>query len=154
MAIVTITKDVIRKEEAAFKEGAKKNMKPEFDLILAHRNASRWDAMPKNVGDSPFKLTVDPELRTRLRQALVELINDHENTLAHYVADKKLHIDSYKEYIELFAKSLKETMNSDEGVSYLLRYAGFELPPSEGVNLNPDWRWGANGHQRDDAGEN
>ena len=112
--------------------------KPEFELIL--RDTSRLDTTPKDVTSSPFKLMVDPVLRMRLRQALVDLINDHESTLATYVSDGKLSLDSYKEYIELFARSLKETMDSYEGVSYLLKSAGFEVG-QDNINLKPDWRW-------------
>src|SRR5438874_8334960 len=42
-------------------------------------------------------------------------------TLFRSFADGKLALESYKEYIELFARSLKETMASREGFSYLLR---------------------------------
>ena len=55
-------------------------------------------------------------------------------------ADGKLALESYKEYIELFARSLKETMESREGVSYLLRSVGFDVQ-SEEINLNPELRW-------------
>ena len=48
--------------------------------------------------------------------------------------------NQYKEYIELFARSLKETMESREGVAYLLRAVGFEVRPDE-INLNPELRW-------------
>ena len=79
-------------------------------------------------------------MRARLRHALIELIDNHDESLAAHYADGKLALESYKEYIEVFARSLKETMESPAGVSYLLRAAGFDVPPSE-VNLRPELRW-------------
>jgi hypothetical protein len=35
---------------------------------------------------------------------------------------------------------LKETMESREGVAYLLRSVGFDVHP-EDINLNPELRW-------------
>src|SRR5919202_3690834 len=89
---------------------------------------------------TPFKLVIDPETRAKLRRALFELIDYHDEALAEHFAQGKLELESYKEYIELFARSLKETMESREGVAYLLRAAGFEVPPEE-INLNPELRW-------------
>ena len=42
--------------------------------------------------------------------------------------------------VELFARSLKETMASREGVSYLLRSVGFDVPAHQ-INLHPELRW-------------
>ena len=89
---------------------------------------------------TPFKVVVDPEMRARLRRALFELIDYHDEALAEHFADGKLELESYKEYIELFARSLKETMDSREGVAYLLRAAGFDVPAHE-INLHPELRW-------------
>ncbi|MDB6147875.1 MAG: hypothetical protein JWO45_1539, partial [Spartobacteria bacterium] len=72
--------------------------------------------------------------------ALIDLIDYHDDALAENFAEGKLTLDSYKEYIELFARSLKETMESREGVSYLLRSVGFEVQPQE-INLQPELRW-------------
>ena len=91
-------------------------------------------------GATPFKVVVDPEMRLKLRRALIELIDYHDEALAEHFVEGKLELESYKEYIELFARSLKETMESREGVSYLLRAVGFEIPPQE-INLNPELRW-------------
>ncbi len=91
-------------------------------------------------GASPFKMVVDPALRNHLKSALIDLIGNHEEWLAEMVAQRRLSLDSYKEYVELFARSLKETMETREGVAYLLGYAGFEVNPDH-VNLNPEWRW-------------
>ena len=75
-----------------------------------------------------------------LRRALIDLIDYHDESLAEHFAEGKLALESYKEYIELFARSLKETMESREGVAYLLRSAGFDVPP-EKINLHPELRW-------------
>ncbi|MFH1067273.1 MAG: hypothetical protein V1746_05175 [bacterium] len=115
--------------------------KPEFELMLAHHNSvSRPDRM-KSYASSPFQLALDSDLRVQLRRALLDLINEHEAALARYVAEGKLSVDSCKEYVELFARSLKETMDSHEGVTYLLKSAGFDNVPREEINLQPEWRW-------------
>jgi hypothetical protein len=79
-------------------------------------------------------------MRQKLRRALFELIDFHDEALAEHFAEGKLALESYKEYVELFARSLKETMESREGVAYLLRAAGFEVPAQE-INLDPELRW-------------
>lgn len=91
-------------------------------------------------GATPFKLVIDPEMRAKLRRALFELIDYHDEALAEHFAEGKLALDSYKEYVELFARSLQETMESREGIAYLLRAAGFEVPAHE-INLEPELRW-------------
>jgi hypothetical protein len=91
-------------------------------------------------GANPFKLVVDPVMRIKLRRALFELIENHDHELARYVSDGTLALDSYKEYVELFARSLRETMGSKEGVTYLLEYCGFEVNKDD-VNLYPATRW-------------
>ncbi|MFL6583695.1 MAG: hypothetical protein ACJ8KU_04185 [Chthoniobacterales bacterium] len=91
-------------------------------------------------GANPFKVVIDPEMRAKLRRALFELIDFHDEALAEHFAEGKLSLESYKEYIELFARSLKETMDSREGVAYLLRAAGFEVPAHD-INLDPELRW-------------
>src|SRR3954463_5233085 len=84
---------------------------------------------------TPFKVVIDPKVRMDLRRALIDLIDYHDEALAEHFSEGKLALDSYKEYIELFARSLKETMESREGVAYLLRSVGFDLRPDE-INLN------------------
>jgi hypothetical protein len=79
-------------------------------------------------------------VRLDLKRALFDLIDYHDEALAEHFAEGKLALDSYKEYVELFARSLKETMESREGVSYLLRSVGFEVPAEE-INLHPELRW-------------
>jgi hypothetical protein len=93
-----------------------------------------------DAGASPFKIVIDPQMRLQLRRALIEMIDDHDESLAAHYAGGKLALESYKEYIEIFARSLKETMESREGVSYLLRAVGFDVPPEQ-VNLHPELRW-------------
>lgn len=90
---------------------------------------------------SPFKVVVDPVMRASLKKALFALIDHHDETLAAYVTEGKLSLESYKEYVELFARSLRETMDNREGVHYLLRAVGLEGIPAEDVNLSPEWRW-------------
>lgn len=98
------------------------------------------DPIPSDPGANPFKLVVDPAMRLRLRRALFDLIESHDQELARYVGEGSLALDSYKEYIELFAHSLKQTMSSGEGVAYLLQACGFEVN-KEGINLQPETRW-------------
>jgi hypothetical protein len=109
----------------------------DFQLVPS---PSREAPAKTDAGASPFKIVVDPQMRAHLRRALIDLIDNHDEALAAHYADGKLALESYKEYIEVFARSLKETMESREGVSYLLRAVGFDVPPEE-VNLRPDLRW-------------
>ena len=110
---------------------------PDFQLVPAPSRESPAVADP---GASPFRIVVDPQMRLQLRRALIDLIDNHDEALAAHYSDGKLTLESYKEYIEVFARSLKETMESREGVSYLLRAVGFDVPPEE-VNLRPELRW-------------
>ena len=108
-----------------------------FQLVPA---AKKGPPAKPDAGASPFRTVVDPQMRLQLRRALIDLIDNHDDALAAHYADGKLALESYKEYIEVFARSLKETMESPEGVSYLLRAVGFDVPPEE-VNLQPELRW-------------
>ena len=112
----------------------------DYQLVAAEQTLARKERSLPDPGATPFKVVVDPEMRAKLRRALFELIDYHDEALAEHFADGKLALESYKEYIELFARSLKETMDSREGVAYLLRAVGFEVPPEE-INLNPELRW-------------
>jgi hypothetical protein len=98
------------------------------------------EPIPSDPAANPFKLVVDPAMRVRLRRALFDLIESHDQELARYVGEGSLALDSYKEYIELFAHSLKQTMSSREGVAYLLQACGFEVT-KEDINLQPETRW-------------
>jgi hypothetical protein len=98
------------------------------------------EPIPSDPGANPFKLVVDPVMRLRLRRALFEMIESHDQELARYVSEGSLALESYKEYIELFAHSLKQTMASREGVGFLLESCGFSVP-REQINLQPETRW-------------
>ena len=98
------------------------------------------EPIPSDPGANPFKLVVDPAMRVRLRKALFDLIESHDQELARYVGEGSLALDSYKEYIELFAHSLKQTMGSPDGIAYLLKACGFEVT-KEDINLQPETRW-------------
>src|SRR3954468_18260707 len=93
-----------------------------------------------DAGANPFKVVIDPEMRAKLRRALFELIDYHDEALAEHFAESKLALDSYKEYVELFARSLKETMERRVGVVYLLFAVCFEVPPGE-INREPELLW-------------
>ena len=98
------------------------------------------EALPVDPAANPFRLVVDPVMRIRLRRALFDMIESHDAELARYVSEGSLALDSYKEYIEIFAHSLKQTMGTREGVAYLLRACGFEVNETE-INLQPETRW-------------
>src|SRR5438132_4536877 len=113
----------------------------DFHIVTTPQGGVRQDSLAKpDPAATPFKVVIDPKLRLDLRRALIDLIDYHDDALAEHFSQGKLVLDSYKEYIELFARSLKETMESREGVSYLLRSVGFDVRPEE-INLNPELRW-------------
>ena len=112
----------------------------DYQLIATDPAPVKKELSLPDPGATPFKVVVDPEMRVKLRRALIELIDYHDESLAEHFAEGKLALESYKEYIELFARSLKETMESREGVAYLLRSVGFEVRPEE-INLEPELRW-------------
>ena len=113
----------------------------DFQIVTSEHKGTRQEALAKlDPAGTPFKVVIDPKVRLELRRALVDLIDYHDEVLAEHFAEGKLALDSYKEYVELFARSLKETMESREGVSYLLRSVGFTVPAEE-INLNPELRW-------------
>ena len=96
--------------------------------------------VPADPAASPFKLVIDPAVRNRLRQALLELIDNHDQELAKHAADGFLELESCKEYIELFARHLRDTMSTQEGVAYLLSACGFTVP-IEQINMQAEARW-------------
>ena len=98
------------------------------------------EAVPSDPGANPFKLVVDPVMRQRLRRALFEMIESHDEELARYVSEGSLALESYKEYIELFAHSLKQTMSDSEGIAFLMEACGFKVA-KENINLTPETRW-------------
>jgi hypothetical protein len=113
----------------------------DFQIVTTEQTGARSRILAKaDHGATPFKVVIDPKMRMDLRRALIDLIDYHDEALAEHFAEGKLALESYKEYIELFARSLKETMESREGVSYLLRSVGFDVPAHE-INLEPKLRW-------------
>jgi hypothetical protein len=113
----------------------------DFQIVASEQSvAARRSFQKPDPTATPFKVVVDPKVRLELRRALIDLIDYHDEALAEHFAEGKLALESYKEYIELFARSLRETMESREGVAYLLRAAGFEVP-LEQINLHPELRW-------------
>jgi hypothetical protein len=98
------------------------------------------EPIPADPCANPFRLVVDPVMRVRLRKALFDLIESHDQELSRYVGEGTLALESYKEYIELFARSLRDTMNTKEGVAYLLEACGFRVDKEE-INLWPETRW-------------
>src|SRR5881397_1291598 len=117
------------------------NESRDFQIVRPESGGQRTRSLAKaDPTATPFKVVVDPKVRVDLRRALVDLIDYHDEALAEHFAQGKLALDSYKEYVELFARSLKETMESREGVSYLLRSVGFDVRPDE-INLDPELRW-------------
>ena len=117
------------------------NESHDFQIVRGEPAGPKTRALAKSdPGGNPFKVVIDPKVRLDLKRALFDLIDYHDEALAEHFADGKLALDSYKEYVELFARSLKETMESREGVSYLLRSVGFDVPAEE-INLNPELRW-------------
>jgi hypothetical protein len=113
----------------------------DFQITRVDQSGPQTRTLAKSdPSGTPFKIVIDPKVRLDLRRALVDLIDYHDEALADHFAQGKLALDSYKEYVELFARSLKETMESREGVSYLLRSVGFDVPVEE-INLHPELRW-------------
>lgn len=113
----------------------------DFQIVATEQAGARTRSLAKaDHAATPFKIVIDPKMRMDLRRALIDLIDYHDEALAEHFAEGKLSLESYKEYIELFARSLKETMESREGVSYLLRSVGFDVPAHE-INLEPKLRW-------------
>jgi|SRR6266571_2843786 hypothetical protein len=112
----------------------------DFEIVASDPSGGTRTLAKADPAATPFKVVIDPKVRQALRRALIDLIEFHDEALAEHFAEGKLALDSYKEYIELFARSLKETMESREGVAYLLRSAGFEVPPDQ-INLQPELRW-------------
>jgi hypothetical protein len=112
---------------------------PDRSLATLTFDLSR-EPIPTDSGANPFRLVVDPVMRVKLRRALFDLIESHDTELARYVSDGSLSLDSYKDYIELFARSLRDTMASKEGIAYLLEACGFQVNKDE-INLQPETRW-------------
>jgi hypothetical protein len=108
--------------------------------LMIHKAPADLELASQDAGANPFRTVVDPVMRYRLKKALFDLIDNHDSSLEEYVSGGQLSLASYKEYIELFARCLRETMETKEGVAYLLKSCGFEVDPEE-VNTHPEWRW-------------
>ena len=114
----------------------------DFQIVSSDQTGPKKQSLAKpDPTATPFKVVIDPKVRMELRRALIDLIDYHDESLADHFAEGNLALESYKEYIELFARSLKETMASREGVSYLLRSVGFDEVGSSEINLTPELRW-------------
>ena len=96
--------------------------------------------VPADPTASPFKLAVDPALRAKLRKALIELVDNHDSELAKYVSEGFLELETSQEYIELFARHLRDTMSTKEGVAYLLSACGFTVDLAT-IRLDREATW-------------
>lgn len=112
----------------------------ESDAVVPFISELSNEAPLADPAASPFKLVVDPAMRANLRRALFDLIESHDTQLARHFSEGRLSLDSYKEYIEIFASSLRQTMESREGVAFLMQSCGFDVKPDE-INLQPETRW-------------
>lgn len=104
------------------------------------QSAAEQPLATNDAGANPFRTSIDPEMRIRLKRALFDLIDNHDTALESYVAEGQLELASYKEYVELFARCLRETMDTPEGVAFLLKSCGFKINEKD-INLQPEWRW-------------
>ncbi len=95
----------------------------------------------KSVSGNPFRQVLDPEVCESLQQALLRLVDDHQKQVAYMVESGQLGVASYKEYVELLARFLRETIGSKAGVKYLLDSCGLEGATEEDINLEPELRW-------------
>jgi hypothetical protein len=98
-------------------------------------------AEPKHISGNPFRQVIDPEVSAALQSALTRLVEDHQRQVAYLVESDQLQVGSYKEYVELLARFVRETIGSKAGVKYLLDSCGLEGATEETVNLEPELRW-------------
>jgi len=97
----------------------------DFEIVsTTHAPACKKMLAKPDAGANPFKIVIDPKVRMDLRRALIDLIDYHDEALAEHFAEGKLALDSYKEYIELFARSLKETIGKQRRCSYCCGQSG------------------------------
>ena len=90
------------------------------------------EPIPADPSANPFKLVVDPAMRVRLRKALFDLVESHDVELARYVGEGSLALDSYKEYIELFAHSLTAESDVVNGAATFAISSAMTLATSAG----------------------
>lgn len=89
---------------------------------------------------NPFKVKFDPDVLGKVNEAVRVMMERYDTELAMGFAEGRLSVDSYKEYIELLAHSLRETMSTPAGVRHLFEACGFNVPEQE-INLAPEVRW-------------
>src|SRR5438309_9670913 len=100
----------------------------DFQIVRPEPGGPRTRSLAKaDPAATPFKVVIDPKLRLDLRRALVDLIDYHDEALAEHFAQGKLAVDSYEEYVVVFARSLYVKMESLVGVLYLLRWLSFDI---------------------------
>ena len=104
----------------------------DFRIVATEQKGVRKESLTKaDPAATPFKVVIDPKVRLDLRHALIDLIDYHDEALAEHFAEGKLALESYKEYIELFARSLKVLLAALGG----LRSAGRGYQFESGIAL-------------------
>ena len=68
----------------------------DYQLVSAEQTNLKKELAKPDAGATPFKVVVDPEMRLKLRRALIELIDYHDEALAEHFAEGKLALESYK----------------------------------------------------------
>ena len=88
----------------------------------------------------PFKVVIDPEMRLKLRRALIELIDYHDEALAEHFAEGKLDT----RILQGIHRTLRAQFEGNNGKPRRRGLSparvGFEVR-SEEINLNPELRW-------------
>ena len=110
---------------------------PDLSLQLAPTGSP----VVKHISGNPFRKVIDPDVSESLEAALIRLVEDHQRQVAYMVESGQLEVGSYKEYIELLARFVRETIGSKAGVKYLLDSCGLEGATEEDINLEPELRW-------------
>jgi len=109
----------------------------DFQIVATEQTGARKQSLAKaDPAATPFKVVIDPKLRLDLRRALIDLIDYHDDALAEHFAEGKLALESYKEYIELFARSLKEWKAAKAFLIYCVRLASTSLRRKSICNRN------------------
>ena len=66
----------------------------DYQLVSADQTALKKELAKPDPGATPFKVVVDPEMRLKLRRALIELIDYHDEALAEHFSEGKLALES------------------------------------------------------------
>src|SRR5256714_14939577 len=99
----------------------------DFQIVRPEPGGSKTRSLAKaDPTATPFRVVIDPKVRLDLRRGLIDLIDYHDEALGEQFSQDKIALGSYKGYVEVFARSLKETMESRGRVSHLFRSVGFE----------------------------